>query len=136
MVRTFALLFGIVFLAVGVAGFIPGVAEPATHPGLTMTQNSAMLLGLFPVNLLHNVVHLLFGLWGIAAYRSVGGSVGYFRAVAVIYALLTVLGLLPQTNTLFGFVPLHGNDVWLHAVLALVAAYFGFVHRETTVTTA
>ena len=49
---------------------------------------------------------------------------------------LSVLGLLPQTNTLFGFVPLHGNDVWLHAVLALVAAYFGFVHRETTVTTA
>lgn len=134
MVRTFALLFGIVFLAVGILGFVPGAAEPATHEGLTMTQNSAMLLGLFPVNLLHNVVHILFGLWGLAAYRSVGGAVGYFRAVAVIYALLTVLGLLPQTQTLFGFVPLHGNDVILHAVLAIVAAYFGFLHRERTVT--
>ncbi len=134
MVRTVALLFGIVFLAVGILGFVPATAEPATHEGLTMTQNSAMLLGLFPVNLLHNVVHILFGLWGLAAYRSVGGSIGYFRAVAVIYALLTVLGLLPQTNTLFGLVPLHGNDVWLHAVLAIVAAYFGFMHRETTVT--
>ncbi len=136
MVRTFALLFGIVFLAVGIAGFVPGLAHPATHEGLTMTQGSAMLLGLFPVNILHNVVHLLFGLWGLAAYRSVGGAVGYFRAVAVIYALLTILGLLPQTNTLFGLVPLQGNDVWLHALLAIVAAYFGFVHRETRVTTA
>lgn len=134
MVRTFALLFGIVFLAVGALGFVPGIAEPATHEGVTMTHGSAMLLGLFPVNTLHNVVHLLFGLWGVMAYRSAGGAVGYFRGVAVIYALFTVLGLLPQTNTLFGLVPLHGNDVWLHAALALVAAYFGFVHRETTVT--
>ena len=133
MVRTVALLFGIVFLAVGILGFVPGAAEPATHEGLTMTQNSALLLGLFPVNLLHNVVHILFGLWGLAAYRSVGGSIVYFRAVAVIYALLTILGLLPQTNTLFGLVPLHGNDVWLHALLAIVAAYCGFVHRERAV---
>lgn len=133
MVRTAALLFGIVFLAVGIAGFVPGLASPATHEGLTMTHGSAMLLGLFPVNVLHNVVHLLFGVWGLAAYRSVGGSIGYFRAVAVIYALLTVLGLLPQTNTLFGLVPLHGNDVWLHALLAIVAAYFGFIHRERSV---
>ena len=134
MVRTAALLFGIVYLAVGALGFVPGIAEPATHEGVTMEHGSAMLLGLFPVNTLHNIVHLLFGLWGVMAYRSVSGSVGYFRAVAVIFALLTVLGLLPQTNNLFGLVPLHGNDVWLHALLALVAAYFGFVHRETTVT--
>ena len=136
MVRTAALLFGIVYLAVGALGFVPGIAEPATHEGVTMEHGSAMLLGLFPVNTLHNIVHLLFGLWGVMAYRSVSGSIGYFRAVAVIFALLTVLGLLPQTNSLFGLVPLHGNDVWLHAVLALVAAYFGFIHRETTVTTA
>jgi hypothetical protein len=50
--------------------------------------------------------------------------------VAIAYGLLIVLGLLPQTNTLFGFVPLHGNDVWLHILLAVPAAYFGFVHRE------
>ena len=134
--RTFALLFGIVFLLVGALGFVPGMTHmPAmgSH-NVTMTQGYGDLLGLFPVNMLHNVVHLLFGLWGVMAYRSAGGAVGYFRGVAVLYALLTVLGLLPQTNTLFGLVPLHGNDVWLHAALALVAAYFGFVHRETTVT--
>lgn len=132
-VRTFALIFGIVFLAVGVAGFVPGLAQETTHPGVTMEHGSAMLLGLFPVNTLHNIVHLLFGILGILAYRSASGSVSYFRVVAISYGLLTILGLLPATNTLFGLVPIHGNDIWLHAVLALVAAYFGFGHRERAV---
>jgi len=98
-----------------------------------MTEGLGDLLGLFPVNMLHNVVHLLFGLWGIVAYRSLGGARMYFRAVAVIYGLLTVLGLLPATNTTFGLIPIYGNDVWLHAVLALVAAYFGWMNRDPVV---
>jgi hypothetical protein len=53
--------------------------------------------------------------------------------VAIGYGLLTILGLIPQTNTFFGLIPLHGNDVWLHAVLALVGAYLGFMHRERSV---
>ena len=128
--RTFAMIFGVVFLAVGVAGFIPGLLQPphGAHE-LSMEQNYGDLLGLFPVNLLHNVVHIVFGLWALAASRSLGGSVGYFRAVAVIYGLLTVLGLIDATNTTFGFVPIYGNDVWLHALLALVAAYFGWMNR-------
>jgi hypothetical protein len=95
-----------------------------------MEHGSALALGLFPVNTLHNLAHILFGVWGLLAARSVGASRGYARAVAIAYGLLIVLGLLPQTNTLFGFVPLHGNDVWLHILLAVPAAYFGFVHRE------
>ena len=67
----------------------------------------------------------------LLAYRSYGGARTYFRAVAIIYGLLTVLGLLPATNTTFGLVPIYGNDVWLHALLALVAAYFGWVNRDT-----
>jgi hypothetical protein len=89
-----------------------------------------MLLGMFPVNTLHNIVHILFGLWGLAASRAVGGSVMYFRGVAIIYALLTVMGLVPSLDDAFGLVPLYGNDVWLHAALAIVAAYFGWVHRN------
>jgi len=132
MLKTIALIFGIVFLAIGVAGFF--VLDPAgrgsTGGNLTMNHGEGVLLGLFPVNTLHNAAHLLFGVWGLLASRSVGGARGYFRGVAIGYGLLTVLGLIPQTNTLFGLVPLHGNDVWLHAVLALAGAYFGFIHRE------
>jgi hypothetical protein len=132
MTRTFALIFGIVFLAVGVLGFVPGlVHSPMAGHNVTMTQNYGDLLGLFPINLLHNCVHILFGIWGVLAYRSLGGSTTYFRAVAIIYAVLTVLGLIPAFDTTFGLIPIYGNDVWLHALLAIVAAYFGWVHRET-----
>lgn len=129
-IKTFSLLFGIVFLAAGVAGFIPALSPVHDHPGLTMDAGSRLALGLFPVNLLHNVVHILFGLWGLAAARSFSGSRIYARAVAIIYGLLTIMGLIPVLNTTFGLIPIYGNDVWLHALLALVAAYFGFLYKE------
>ena len=131
--RTFALIFGIVFLIVGAGGFIPGLTDMTATPaeGVTMRHGYGHELGLFPVNTLHNIVHLLFGIWGVLAYRSYAGARTYFRAVAIIYGLLTVLGLLPATNTTFGLIPIYGNDVWLHALLALVAAYFGWVNRDT-----
>jgi hypothetical protein len=130
--RTFALVFGIVFLAVGALGFVPSmVHSPMGGHTVSMNQGYGDLLGLFPVNMLHNIVHILFGLWGVLAYKSLAGSKNYARGVAIIYALLTVMGLVPALDTTFGFIPIYGNDVWLHAVLALVAAYFGWVHRDT-----
>jgi hypothetical protein len=127
-IRTFALIYGLVFTAVGVAGFFPALLTPhdAEH-ALTVEQGAGELFGLFPVNLLHNLVHVAFGVWGLAVYRSTGAAVGYARVVAVVYAILTVLGFIPGSSTLFGLVPLHGNDIWLHALLAAVAGYFGFV---------
>ena len=127
--RTFAMIFGIVFLAVGVLGFVPGVVQDSMGEGL---NQHGMLLGLFPISPLHNAVHILFGLWGLAASRSLGGAVAYFKVVAIAYALLTILGLIPSTAYLFNMIPLGGNDVYLHAALALVAAYFGFVNRSRT----
>ena len=129
--RTFAMLFGIVFLVVGVLGFLgePFTAAPhGEHPAVNPEARD--LLGLFPVNMYHNVVHVLFGLWGLAASRSAGGAVTYARGVAIIYALLTVMGFVPALYTTFGFIPLYGNDIWLHGLIALVAAYFGWVHRS------
>lgn len=129
--QRFALIYGLVFLLVGAAGFVPGITVPHTHPDVQVTAGLGLLMGLFPVNLLHNLVHLLFGIWGLMAARTSGAAVAYARAVAVFYALLTVLGLVPAANlhTTFGLVPLYGNDVWLHALLAAGAAYFGFVHK-------
>ncbi len=130
--RTFALLFGIVFLVVGVAGFIPGITVHGEHmPDIAVDANYGLVLGLFPVNILHNLVHILFGLWGLLSYKSLGAAKGYAKGVAIIYAVLTVAGLVPGLNTMFGLVPLYGNDIWLHALLAAVAAYFGWMHRDT-----
>lgn len=128
--RTFAMLFGIVFLAVGVLGFVPALVQPLHSGHPTVDPEGGLLLGLFPVNAIHNAVHILFGLWGLAASRSLGGSVGYARAVAVIYAVLTVAGFVPALADGFGMVPLYGNDIWLHGAIALIAAYFGWVHRN------
>ncbi|MEA3001077.1 MAG: hypothetical protein QOK17_2910 [Sphingomonadales bacterium] len=134
--RTFAMIFGIVFLIVGAGGFIPGLNDMAHtalpgDAGVTMKTMFGYELGMFPMNMLHAIVHILFGIWGVLAARSLAGARTYFRAVAIIYALLTVLGLFPATYTTFGMIPIYGNDVWLHAVLAIVAAYFGWMNRDT-----
>ena len=128
--RTFALIFGIVFIAAGVAGFVPQLLQPAEGGEIASGPHHLLLLGIFPVNPLHNVVHLLFGLWGLAASRSATGAVTYARGVAIIYAVLAVCGWIPSLDDLFGYVPLYGNDVWLHLGLAVVAAYFGWVNRS------
>lgn len=131
--RRFALIFGIVFLVIGAGGFIPGMVVPHTHPDVRVTTGLGLELSLFPVNILHNIAHLLFGVWGLMASRSAAGARAYGKGVAIAYALLAVMGLIPAMNlhTAFGLVPLYGNDIWLHALLAVVGGYFGFVHNES-----
>ena len=124
---TAALIFGVVFLVGGVSGFFPAPPPPNALP-LTLDHGHGLALGVLPINTLHNVVHLLFGALGIAAgRRMVLSARSYFQLVAVIYGLLVVMGLIPATQTTFGLVPIYGNDVWFHLLLALPAAYFGFV---------
>jgi hypothetical protein len=131
-VRTFARVWGILFLIIGIGGFIPGLMTEHDHPDVTMEAGLGLELGLFPVNLLHNLVHLVFGVWGLLSGRDAGSARSYAKATAVIYAVFVVMGLIPAARlwTTFGLVPLYGNDVWLHVILAAGAAYFGFVHRE------
>lgn len=128
LIRYFALVYGVVFLLVGIAGFIPGLLTPydAAQPDLVVEAGAGNLFGLFPVNVVHNLTHLAFGVWGILAYKSIPGSRSYARVVAVVYALFVVMGIIPLLNTTFGLVPLHGHDIWLHILLAGVAAYFGW----------
>lgn len=123
MVKRIAMLFGIVFIVVGILGLIaPG--------GMQMgdMNTPAKLLGLFPINLLHNVVHLAFGLWGVAAARSFNAAATYAKAGGVIYLLLAALGVAAPTT--FGLIPIGGNDVWLHCALGLVLAAVGFTAKE------
>ena len=131
--RTFALVWGILFLVIFASGVIPGLLQPPgmNDPTMAMDAMYGRALGLFPVNLLHDGVHLVFGVWGIVASRSWDAAKTYARITAVIYALFAIMGLVPGLNTTFGMVPLFSHDVWLHVILAAGAAYFGFVHRDT-----
>ena len=125
---TFALAFGIAYLAAGLLGLVPAALQPPP-PGAPATTFGVLygyLLGLFPVNVLHTAVHLVIGLWGVAAWSGALSALGYARSLAVIYGLLAVMGLVPGLNTLFGLIPLHGHDIWLHAGTAAIAAYFGW----------
>lgn len=133
MIRKFALIFGIIYLLVGIMGFIPGINDHqhADMPPIAIDSFYGRLLGLFPVNLMHNVVHLGVGAWGILGSRSLGGARLFARGIAFIYGVLTIFGMIPGLNTLFGIAPIFGHDVWLHALSALVAGYFGFVARES-----
>ncbi len=131
--RTFAMVWGILFLMIAATGLIPGLLQPPAPdaPDLAVDAMHGQAAGLFPVNILHNLVHVIFGVWGLMASRSLGAAKNYARITAVIYFMFVVMGLIPGLDTTFGLVPLHGNDVWLHVLLAVPAAYFGFVHRDT-----
>lgn len=129
MVTRVAMVFGVVFLLVGILGLVtPGGMQMGADPA------PALLLGLFPVNLLHNVVHLAFGAWGLAAARSFAGAKNYAQIGGVIYLVLAVLGFVAPTT--FGLIPIGGNDIWLHALLGIVLAGVGFTAKPATTASA
>jgi hypothetical protein len=123
-----ALIFGLVYFAAGLYGLIPGALgpPPPDAPPLAYTKLHGVVLGLFTVNLLHTLVHLTIGAWGLLAASARPRAVLYLRVLAVFYGVLAVMGLIPALNTTFGYIPIHGHDVWLHAGTAAIAAYFGF----------
>jgi Domain of unknown function (DUF4383) len=122
LVQRAAQVAGWAFIIIGVGGFFATGASMETHPAL-----APRLLGIFPVNVLHNVVHLAFGLWGILASRTFGAARAYCRVSGIFYLLLAALGALAPN--MFGLAPIGGNDVWLHAVLGAVLAAIGFAAR-------
>jgi hypothetical protein len=123
MTQTTARAFGVVFLLVGLLGLV-------TTP---FSMSGELLLGLFPVNVLHNLVHLAFGGWGLVASGTPNRATAYCRIGGIAYLTLAVVGVLTPTG--FGLVPLGGHDIWLHAVLGGVLAAFGFLDRPSPAST-
>ncbi|MEB3356400.1 MAG: DUF4383 domain-containing protein [Synechococcales bacterium] len=139
--RNCALILGTIFLALGIAGFLPSLMtlptsglESQIAPSVPQpySQGFGYLFGLFPVNLMHNLVHLSVGLFGIAASTSLGGARIFNRFFAIAYLPLAIMGLLPLSRTLFGYMPIFGNNVWFNALAGVAAAYFGFVRPAQT----
>lgn len=128
------MFIGIAYLSAGLLGLVPAALTPAPPeaPKTTLTVLYGHLLGLFPVNVVHSVVHLVIGAAGVAAWQldhvwhRITSPKMYARGLSVLYGALAVLGVIPAMNTLFGLVPLHGHDVWLHAGTAAIAGYFGW----------
>ncbi|MBE9179604.1 DUF4383 domain-containing protein [Oculatella sp. LEGE 06141] len=134
-IRYISLLLGVSFLLLGLAGFVPSLVllpnaaadAPINTPSLLFNDGYGYLFGLFPTNYLHNAVHIAVGVLGIAAFTSLGGALLYLRGFAIAYFLIALMGLLPLSNTVFGSMPIYGNNVWLNALSAAIATYYGFL---------
>jgi hypothetical protein len=123
-----ALLFGVVFIIVGIAGFIPGLTMDMGTMSVGGNDSMAKLLGIFQVSVLHNIVHLLFGIVGLLAARSHGFARQYLLIGGIVYAVLFIYGLFTAgMASAANFVPLNVADNVLHLVLAVAMILLGIV---------
>jgi hypothetical protein len=125
LIELAALLVGATFLLVGVLGFLPGVTTSYSDLGGAGTESTAKLLGIFQVSVLHNVVHLLFGIAGLALARTASGARTFLVGGGVIYLALWVYGLVIDKASNANFVPFNTADNWLHFVLGLAMLGLG-----------
>jgi hypothetical protein len=121
--QTLTLLFGIVFLAVGILGFIPGNTTHYGDLSFAGDGSESKLLGIFQVSVLHNIIHLLFGVVGLWAARAFDSSRIYMTGGGIIYLALFVLGLFDGLN----WVPANNADDWLHLGLGVAMVGIGYV---------
>jgi len=136
-IQNAARLVGAVFLLVGVLGFIPGITTNYGDMALAGNDSEAELLGIFQVSILHNIVHLLFGVFGILAARSVRDSRNFLIGGGVVYLLLTLYGVAIDHGSEVNVVPINTADNWLHLVLAIamIGAGVALGRSRTRVTT-
>lgn len=119
LAQTLALVFGIAFLGTGVLGFIPGITTNLSDIKFAGNDSPSELLGIFQVSILHNIVHLLFGIAGIAMARTWDSARTYLLGAGVIYIVLFVYGLVVGTADDANFVPFNNADDVLHLALAI-----------------
>jgi Domain of unknown function (DUF4383) len=130
-VQIAALAVGAAFLLTGILGFVPGITTDYDMLSIAGHHSDAKLLGVFDVSVLHNVVHLAFGVAGLALARTFGGARGFLLGAGVIYLVLTIFGLVIDHDSPANFVPVNAADNWLHLVLAVGMLVLGVVLGRT-----
>ncbi len=131
-VRGAATAVGAVFLVVGVLGFIPGITTNIYPIDFAGHDADAQLLGLFEVSILHNIVHLLFGVAGLAMAKTAKGSTAYLIWGGVIYLALALYGAIIGLDSAANFVPVDTADNWLHLLLGLGMVGLGAIGLRAT----
>jgi hypothetical protein len=126
-VQLAALVVGAVFLLVGILGFVPGITTDYDTLSFASHHSGAMLLGIFQVSVLHNIVHLLFGVAGIAMSRRADSSASFLIGGGIIYLVLWIYGLVIDQDSGANFVPVNTADNWLHFLLGAGMVALGFL---------
>ncbi len=121
LARTVAAVFGAVYLLVGILGFV------------LVSGGEGELFGLFPVNALHNIVHILLGAILLYGSMSFAAAIQTTRGVGAVLVILGILGFI--TTDGFGLVPLGGNDIWLHLATGAILLATGFMATDDAVST-
>ena len=115
MAKTLGMLFGIVFLAVGILGFVPGITK------------DDMLLGIFMVNKVHSIVHIASGaIFLIASMAGAGAASLWFKIFGLVYAVVAILGFMNPNGPLLGMMSNNPATTWLHVALAAAMLLIGF----------
>jgi len=130
--QTLATVVALGFLLVGILGFIPGITTHYDEMSFAGNSSGAQLLGIFEVSVLHNIVHLLFGVVGLALARTPSGAVSYLIGGGALYLVLWIYGLLVDDHSNANFVPLDSADDWLHFGLGVVMLAAGLALRSRT----
>lgn len=130
--RLFALVAGTFYTLFGIAGFIPQLIWRPERARLRMNEihfHGGQVIGMLDVNWAHNIIWVLIGLSGIVAASRFAWSKSYSQALFIVATLFTLVGLLPLgIGELWGYLPLFGWNVLIHAVTAMLAWYYGFVY--------
>lgn len=134
-IQTAAMVVGGVFLLVGILGFIPGVTSNYAALGAAGPASEALLLGVFQVSILHNIVHLLFGVAGIVMARSATQARNYLIGGGALYLVLWLYGLVVPHDSSANFVPFNDADDWLHLILGLGMVALGVVLARSVTAT-
>lgn len=131
-VQKAALVVGIVFLLVGILGFIPGITTNYERLQFASHGSGALLMGIFQVSILHNIVHLLFGIAGVAFARSFAGARNYLIWGGAFYLVLWLYGMLIPHESMANFVPVNSADNWLHLLIGagMIALGLGLGRRS------
>jgi hypothetical protein len=120
-----AIAFSIGFLVVGVLGFVPGITTNLDDLAFAGHETDTMLLGLFQVSILHNIVHLLLGVIGLATARTASGAYVFLIGGGIVYLALWIYGLIIDRDSSANFVPLNTADNWLHLGLGAAMILLG-----------
>jgi hypothetical protein len=118
---------GIAYLLIGVLGFIPGITQPSTAPG------QGLLLGIFAVNTIHNLAHLVLGAALVWAARTGENVRMVNRGLAAVFAVLVVGSLVAP---IVEGVAINPPDTGLHLASLLVTAAVGFMAARRMAATA